>query len=256
VRCTDNGGTADGPAARGSTAAADRGVRDAAEAAGVLVRAGIPEVAGIPDAREAPDALGARKVPTAAAGVASLTALLASLTLGLAGCGARPPAAPEPASAPPPVASTPSPPAAAAPVPAPAPAAAAAAPATAPSKRSSRFVAQPPAPAPRNMTDFQRQFARRLVDSHPDASYLGTVPPRLLAIPVLEIEFNADGSVRGIRVVRQPSTGPEATVLAIEAVRRAGPYGSVAKLPKPWKIIEAFLFDDDLRFKPRTLDLP
>ena len=27
------------------------------------------------------------------------------------------------------------------------------------------------------------------------------------------------------------------------------------RLPKPWKVIETFLFDDDLRFKPRTLDV-
>jgi hypothetical protein len=28
----------------------------------------------------------------------------------------------------------------------------------------------------------------------------------------------------------------------------------VARLPRPWRVIETFLFDDDLRFKPRTLD--
>ena len=105
------------------------------------------------------------------------------------------------------------------------------------------------------MTEMQRQFARRLVESHPDGSYMGTTPPRLLAIPVVEVEFNADGSVRDIKVLRQPSTGTQATTLAIEAIRRAGPYGSVARLPRPWKIVETFLFDDDLRFKPRTLDL-
>ncbi len=106
------------------------------------------------------------------------------------------------------------------------------------------------------MTELQLQFARRLVEAHPDGSYTGAVPPRLLAIPVIEVEFNADGSVRGTRVVRHPSTGPEATKLALAAIRRAGPYGNVSRLPKPWKIVEAFLFDDDLRFKPRTLDLP
>jgi len=76
-----------------------------------------------------------------------------------------------------------------------------------------------------------------------------------LAIPVIEVELNADGSVRNLVVLRRPSTGNEATALALDAIRRAGPYGSVAKLPRPWKIVEAFLFDDELRFKPRTLDL-
>ena len=105
------------------------------------------------------------------------------------------------------------------------------------------------------MTELQRHFARRLVDSHPDSSYQSASPPRLLAIPVLEVEFNADGSVHDIKVLRQPSTGTQATALAIDAIRRAGPYGNLSKLPRPWKIVETFLFDDDLRFKPRTLDI-
>jgi hypothetical protein len=28
----------------------------------------------------------------------------------------------------------------------------------------------------------------------------------------------------------------------------------VSRLPKPWKYIETFLFDDERRFKPVTLD--
>ncbi|KAI1696427.1 hypothetical protein Ddc_20438 [Ditylenchus destructor] len=32
------------------------------------------------------------------------------------------------------------------------------------------------------------------------------------------------------------------------------PYGDLSRLPKPWKFAEVFLFDDDRRFKPRTLD--
>ena len=31
--------------------------------------------------------------------------------------------------------------------------------------------------------------------------------------------------------------------------------GPVAHLPKPWKFAEVFLFNDERRFKPRTLDL-
>ena len=77
---------------------------------------------------------------------------------------------------------------------------------------------------------------------------------RLWAIPVLEVELNADGSVRRIEVLRKPTTGNEATQLAIAAVQRAAPYGEVSRLPKPWKVVETFLFDDELRFKPRTLD--
>lgn len=97
-------------------------------------------------------------------------------------------------------------------------------------------------------------MARRLVAAHPDTSYTHRAPDRLQAIPVLEVELHADGSVRNVSVLRRPSTGDEATRLAIAAVLRAAPYGNVSHLPRPWKVVETFLFDDNLRFKPRTLD--
>jgi hypothetical protein len=133
------------------------------------------------------------------------------------------------------------------------PAAVAAAPQPVP--RNPRYVKLPPPAAVRTVEALQLQIARRLVEAHPDTSYTRTAPPRLLAIPVIEIELNQDGSVRNTRVLRHPSTGPEATTLALAAIRRAAPYGNVSALPRPWKVVEAFLFDDELRFKPRTLDL-
>lgn len=132
------------------------------------------------------------------------------------------------------------------------------APAEAPSgpiPRNPRYVKLDPPPAPRSEAELRAQFALRLVAAHPDSSYMARPPERLLAIPVLEVELNADGSVRNIKVLRKPSTGSEATVLAIAAVRRAAPYGNVSRLPRPWKVVETFLFDDHLRFKPRTLDI-
>jgi len=123
-----------------------------------------------------------------------------------------------------------------------------------PMPRNPRYVTLLPPLAPRSEAALRVQFAQRLVAAHPDGSYTARTPDRLLAIPVLEVELNADGSVRDIKVLRRPSTGNEATALAIAAVRRAAPYGNVSRLPRPWKVVETFLFDDDLRFKPRTLD--
>ncbi|MDE2504462.1 MAG: hypothetical protein KGL18_15975, partial [Burkholderiales bacterium] len=108
---------------------------------------------------------------------------------------------------------------------------------------------------PADAAALQRQFARRLVAANPTRTYLTPTPGRLFAIPVIETELNADGSVRRLRVLRHPSTGDEATEIALAAIRRAAPFGDVSKLPRPWKVIEVFLFDDELRFKPRTLDL-
>ena len=128
-------------------------------------------------------------------------------------------------------------------------------PAGKPTAWAPRYVQLPPPATPRNAQELRLQVARRLVAAHPDTSYTVPAPDRLLAIPVLEIELNADGSVRRIEVLRKPSTGDETIALAIAAVRRAAPFGDVSRLPKPWKVVETFLFDDALRFKPRTLEM-
>ncbi len=118
----------------------------------------------------------------------------------------------------------------------------------------------PPAPTlppPRTMrswAEVRQQAAERLVAANPDITYVGTVPEALLAIPVLEIELNGDGSVRRIDVLRPPRQAKDTTQIAIAAVRRAAPFGDVSRLPRPWRFVETFLFDDDRRFKPRTLD--
>jgi hypothetical protein len=81
------------------------------------------------------------------------------------------------------------------------------------------------------------------------------VPEPLLAIPVLEVELNADGSVRRVKVLRIPKTSAQDTVdMAIAAVHRAAPFGDVSRLPRPWVFTESFLYDDARRFKPRSLD--
>ena len=106
----------------------------------------------------------------------------------------------------------------------------------------------------RNWSDVRLQAAKRLVAANPGGTYTGTVPDMLLAIPVLEIELNSDGSIRRIDVLRRPGQAPETLQLAIDAVRRAAPFGDVSRLPKPWKFSETFLFNDERKFKPRTLD--
>lgn len=171
-----------------------------------------------------------------------------------------PPAAvpPSPVAPPaPPLSGVPSP----HPVPSPAPATpsaavprtAAKAPATVPPPKR-RFVPLGPPASARNWDEFRQQAARRLVQSNPDGTYTGAVPEPLLAIPVLEVELNADGSVRRVHVLRHPRQARDTTQMAIDAVHRAAPYGSMTRLPHPWKWAEVFLFDDDRRFKPRELD--
>ncbi|MBK7262343.1 MAG: hypothetical protein IPI03_10950 [Rubrivivax sp.] len=157
--------------------------------------------------------------------------------------------APSPASTP--AAAAPPLPAAAPTVPAAPPAVAA--PARTPIATARRQPLGPPLAA-RNWNEFRAQAANRLVQAHPDSTYMGPVAEPLLAIPVLEIELNADGSVRRVQVLRHPRQAKDTTQLAIDAVQRAAPYGSMTLLPRPWKWVEVFLFNDDRRFKPRELD--
>jgi len=108
--------------------------------------------------------------------------------------------------------------------------------------------------AVRSMNDVRLQAAHRMVAANPGGTYLGKVPDVLLAIPVLEVELNSDGSIRRIDVLRKPGQAPDTLQLAIDAVRRSAPFGDVSRLPKPWKFSETFLFNDERKFKPRTLD--
>ena len=115
---------------------------------------------------------------------------------------------------------------------------------------------QLPAPsAARNWNELRLHAARRLMAANPGLTYEGRPPDPLLAIPVLEVELNADGSIRRIEVLRHPRQAKDTTQIAIDAMRRAAPFGDVSRLPRPWKFTETFLFDDDRKFKPRTLDL-
>ncbi len=127
-----------------------------------------------------------------------------------------------------------------------------AAPATAPPAEARRPL--PPPINGRNWNEVRRQAAERMVAANPDITYTGRVPDQLLAIPVLEIELNGDGSVRRIEILREPREAKETMKIAVDAIRRAAPFGDVSRLPKPWKFVETFLFDDSRKFKPRTLD--
>lgn len=112
----------------------------------------------------------------------------------------------------------------------------------------------PPPRTSRNWTELRQQAAERMVAANPEITYAGPVPDPLLAIPVLEIELNGDGSIRRIEVLREPRQAKDTLKIAVDAVRRAAPFGDVSRLPRPWKFVETFLFDDARKFKPRTLE--
>jgi hypothetical protein len=129
------------------------------------------------------------------------------------------------------------------------------APAPAPAARPAARPAPAPAPnAARSWDEYRLRAAQKLVAANPTITYGGVPPEPLLAIPVLTVELNADGSISKIDVLRHPSQAKDTTQIAIDAVRRAAPFGDVTRLPKPWKFNETFLFNAARQFKPMTLD--
>ncbi len=107
---------------------------------------------------------------------------------------------------------------------------------------------------PRTWEEVREQAARRLVAANPSITYTGRAPDVLLAIPVLSVQLNGDGSIRYIDVMRYPHQARDTVEIAKAALRRAEPFGDVSRLPKPWRFQETFLFNDQRRFKPLTLD--
>jgi hypothetical protein len=132
-------------------------------------------------------------------------------------------------------------------------------PGPAPAARVTPAPAPAPAPGPylrpaRTVDEYKRQIGLRLVAANPKITYTSRAPDILLAIPILEVEVNADGSVRHITVVRVPTQAKDTVQIAIDAVKRAAPFGDVTQVPRPWKFMQVFLFDDERRFKPKVLD--
>ena len=116
-----------------------------------------------------------------------------------------------------------------------------------------------PAPAPytrpaRTVDEYKRQMGLRLITANPSISYTKRAPDVLWGIPILEVEVNADGSVRHIGVIRTPPEAAETVQVAIDAVKRAAPFGDASQVPRPWKFLQVFLFDYDGHFKPKVLD--
>lgn len=114
----------------------------------------------------------------------------------------------------------------------------------------------PPPNKSRNWKEVRLQAAKRLVMANPDITYMGKPPDLLRAIPVLTFELNGDGTIRRVEVMRYPSQDRETVNIAIDAMRRAAPFGQVSHLPKPWRFNETFLFNNQHKFKPMILDQP
>lgn len=118
--------------------------------------------------------------------------------------------------------------------------------------RAAPLAAAAQSPA-RNWDEYRVRAARRILQASGPEAFSGPVPDTLQSIPVLRIELHRDGSVRRIEVLRKPHFSPETVQMAMKAVHRAAPFGSVAHLPQPWQFNETFLYNEDLKFQIRSL---
>jgi hypothetical protein len=101
---------------------------------------------------------------------------------------------------------------------------------------------------------FKRYAAQKIVEVNPSITYTGKPPPVLRAIPIFDIDLNADGSIAKLRVRRVPSSNVRDVEMVAAAIRRAAPFGDISSLPRPWTFTESFLVNDDGKFKPVLLD--
>lgn len=118
-------------------------------------------------------------------------------------------------------------------------------------------TAMSPRPGPglaRDWSEYRRAAALRMIAANPQGSYLTKAPDPLLAIPVVEVHLKEDGQIDQVLVIRSPTQALDTLRLLEAAIRRAGPFGPVTHLPKPWRFTEVFLFDHSRRFKPMILD--
>ncbi len=123
---------------------------------------------------------------------------------------------------------------------------------------SAAAVAAPPAepagPA-RDWDEYRRRAAERIVAANPGATFDGPMPLQLRSIPVLTVHVRQDGSVRQITVLRAPKSSPQTVQMAMAAVRKAAPFEPVGRLRAPWQFNETFLYNDQLKFQLRSLDV-
>ncbi len=104
-----------------------------------------------------------------------------------------------------------------------------------------------------DMLAYRVQVAKRIMQANGGVTFSGALPDPLASIPVIEISLNPDGSIRALEAARTPHFYPETVQLAMTAIHKAAPFGSVVHLPKPWVFNETFLFNDALKFQLHSL---
>ena len=108
-------------------------------------------------------------------------------------------------------------------------------------------------PAVSSWAEYRRRAARLIMAANAESVAQGALQEPLLGIPVVQVQLNADGSIRLVDTLRASKVAPETTNPALAAIRRVGNFGPVSNLPPPWQFTETFLYNDGMKFQLRTV---
>ena len=124
-------------------------------------------------------------------------------------------------------------------------------------EKSDRITRRDPNSIEAAVAALAAKFGNRLVTSRAvreqhanTTSWIANEPPDAVVFP--QATDDVQDIVRICARLRVPVI-PFGTGTSLEGHINA-PYGGVSRLPRPWKFSEVFLFDDNRRFKPRSLD--
>ena len=108
-------------------------------------------------------------------------------------------------------------------------------------------------PPVKSWAEYRRRAAQLIMAVNAESVDKGDLQEPLLGIPVVQVQLNADGSIRLVDMLRASEVAPETTKPAIAAIRKVGNFGPVSNLPQPWQFTETFLYNDALKFQLRTV---
>jgi len=94
--------------------------------------------------------------------------------------------------------------------------------------------------------------ARHIYDAYPHLIYKGKLPPLVHAIVVAEVDLDANGNVRDVKMIRVPSHAPDVVVKVRDMIRQVSPLPAPRRLGGA-KYFEVWLVDKSGRFQLDTL---
>jgi protein TonB len=94
--------------------------------------------------------------------------------------------------------------------------------------------------------------ARHIYAAYPERIFKGKLPPLVHAIVVAEIDVDANGNVRDVKMIRVPTHAPDVVVRVREMIRQVSPLPAPRRLGGT-KYFDVWLVDKSGRFQLDTL---